>query len=925
MRPQRSRAVSDANHPAPAGTVALLFTDIDGAGALAQADSAGLQAAIPRMRAIVRDAVEGRGGTLFKVAGDGCFGAFASVAAAVSAARDAQVRLLAEAWEPSRLRVRAAIHVGAVEARDGDYFGRPLNRTARILALGHGGQILLSSAAAELAGDALVGGAALRDLGSHRLKDIEHAERLFALVAPDLPADFPPVRSPQAAPNNLPIQLTRFVGRERESRDVRARLADAHLLTLVGFGGIGKSRLALEVGAASFDRFPDGVWFVDLSPIRDPDVVADEIARAAGVVAGRGELALDATIAALHEKKTLLIVDGCEHLLQAVARAVAAILRACPHVRVVATTREALGLAGETVYDVNPFAVPPAGVCAANEARGYPAVELFVERCAAASATFTITDDNAPAVAEICRKLDGIALALELAAPKMAVLGPRALADRLNERFRLLRSGDRTEVPRRQTLRALIDWSYDLLDEDERTIFRRVCSFAGTWTLESAGAVCADDDIDSWRVFDLVSSLVSKSLVATEPGSEEQRFHILDSIAEYGREKLASSGEAERLAAGTAAYYAGLLRELERSAGGALDEEAWRRTVEPEIDNIRASVDWTVLRGNDPALGRALLTYFDWPHSVTSPSEAVRWFDAAAHAPPPFASAREEARFYRHYARLAWVVGRPIAWREETACHGLAVAQAAGDAVDIALARKYLGAAYLDGGRHEDADRVFAEALAAPGLPDAVVTDVLNHQAINDLEKGDFERSRERFAAVARRERAGSLGQGKALLNLAELAFACGDFEAARSSGRAAADILKRLRAAPLALLACNRAAYEMAADALDEARACLREALDYVRDSGQVWAVTALEHHAVYSGLAGELERALVLLGYTDHRIRSGGATRKKTERYGHARLEALLARAFGEDDMRRRLHAGSMLTHEQALALAGEIHART
>jgi predicted ATPase/class 3 adenylate cyclase len=907
--------------PPPSGTVAFLFGDVEEFAARLEAQPLETTRALARLIDLVRAAVDVRGGVLFKTVADAFYAAFASAAAAISAARDIQHAVAAEPWPAERFRVRSAVHVGSAEARDGDYFGRPLNRVSRILGVAHGGQILVSAAAAELAADALPDDVELRDLGKHRLKDLESAERLFQLVAPDLPTDFPALRSLQTTPNNLPIHLTRFIGREADLRELRGAFRKTHLLTLFGFGGIGKTRLALQLAAESLDRFPDGAWFVDLYPIGDPDVVADEAARAIGITAPRGQTSTQAIVAALRDKEALLVFDGCEHVLQACAHALDAILRACPNVRAIATSREALGIAGETIYGVDAFDVPPATVRSAREAAAYPAVQLFVERANAVSNGFTLTDDNASVIASICRRLEGIALALELAAAKTSVLTPRQLTERLGERLRVLSAGRRAVIPRQQTLRALIDWSYDLLDETERVVFRRLCGFAGSWTLDAASFVCADDAIDGWRVFETASALVAKSLVVTDAGGDTQRFHLLDSIREYGREKSIEAGEAERVSARAAQYYADFLAKLEPLAA-AYDEDAWRAAVLPEIDNVRSAIDWTLVRGHDPQLGRRLLVRFDWPQSVTTPREAIRWCDLAVAFDEPFASPDDEARLYRHYARLAWLDGRPIEWREEKARRGLALARRTDDPVAVALALKHLGGTFLDSGRHVEADAVFAEALATTGLPEKIGTSILVDRAINDLERGELTLARERFGTVVAREKVGSIGHGAALLNLAELEFATGDFEAARVSGRRAQEILGRLRAAPLALLACNRAAYEMAVDSMREARSCLREALERSRESGDAWIVTALEHHAVYCGLSGELERALRLLGYTDARVRHGGATRKRTERYGFERLEALLVAAFGEADLRRRLEDGANLAHEQALALAAEMH---
>ena len=905
----------------PNGTVVFLFTDIEGSTGRWERYPEAMEAAIHRHDAIVSATIAARGGHVFKTLGDAVYAAFSSAVDALHAAVDTQRALAAADWTAvGGLRVRVAIHVGVAESRDADYFGRPLNRTARILGAGHGGQILISSAVEVLVRDRLEDGFSLRNLGLHGLKDLEQAESIFQLVTPDLPSDFPRLHSLQYRPNNLPIQPTRFIGRARELAELRDRFKDTRLLTLLGFGGVGKSRLALQLAAESVERFTDGVWYLDLSAIANPEIVADETARTIGAPPARDENSVQTVLETLGDKTTLLVFDGCEHLLHAVAAIITAILRACPNVCIIATTRQALDVPGETIQHVDTLDVPPASVTTAEEAASYTAVQLFVERCTAISERFELNDANAAVVGEICRRLDGIALALELAAPRIAVLTPRQLADRLRERFRLLTGGRQGAVPRQQTLRALIDWSFDLLTEDERTVFRRLSIFASSWTLDAATALCADAAIDEWRTFDVCSALVAKSLVVAEPSLDVRRFRLLDSIRDYGREKLAEAGEGDLAADRLARYYVGYLSGLQPCVDGD-DEDAWRAQVEPEIDNIRKALEWSLVLGNDRHTGRALLVHFEWPQSVATPREAIAWFDLAAQGDEPFASAFDQARFSAHYARLAWLVGRPIAWREAIATKTLLAARASGEPVALALALNVLGSVHLDGGRHADADALFEEAQRLADLPPKIRKHLMRDRAINDLERGELILARERFGRVAQMERTGSIGHGVALLNLAELDFAAGDFDAARKSGRAAKEVLERLHAAPLALLACNRAAYEMAADALDDARAALREALDRSRESGQFWALTAIEHHAVFCGLIGDLETALLLLGHTDAQVKSVGGTRKCTERYGYERLARILHEAHG-DALHARLEPGAHLTRDQAFVLAETIH---
>jgi predicted ATPase len=382
---------------------------------------------------------------------------------------------------------------------------------------------VLSGAAAALVREAPPAGAALRDLGEHRLKDLAIPERVFQLVHPDLPADFPPLRTLDARPHNLPLQVTSFVGRERELAEVGRLLAAGRLATLTGPGGTGKTRLALHAAADALEGHPDGVWLAELAALADPALVPQAVAAAVGVREEPGRPLLPTLTAALAPRRVLLVLDNCEHLLDACARLVDALLRACPHVRLLCTSREALGIAGEAVWRVPSLAVPaaaaglhaPVGPDAAGLARS-AAVRLFVDRAAAVRPGFALTEENAAAVARVCARLDGIPLAIELAAARVRVLPPRQLLARLDDRFRLLTGGSRTALERHQTLQATVDWSYALLAQPERAVFARLAVFAGGWTLEAAEAVCAGDGIEAVEVLDLLTRLADRSLVVVE-------------------------------------------------------------------------------------------------------------------------------------------------------------------------------------------------------------------------------------------------------------------------------------------------------------------------------------------------------------------------------------------------------------------------
>ena len=467
----------------PSGTVTFLFTDIEGSTSLWERDRAVMAAAVARHFALLRQAITAHRGTLFKVVGDAAQAAFPTVPDAVAAALAAQWALEAEPWPAAvaPLRVRMALHTTAAEPHEDDYLAPGLNRLARLLAAAHGGQVLVSLAAQDLAREVLPPDAGLRDLGEHALRDLERPERVFQLLHTNLPAEFPPLRTLHSRPNNLPPQPTSFLGREREVAQVSALLRgdDIRLLTLTGPGGVGKTRLALQAAADLLDAFPDGGWFVDLAPLADPELVPSAIAGALGVQeAGRHDI-VTSLKAFLGRKSLLLVLDNFEHLTQA-GPVVADLLAAAPGARALVTSRSRLGLRGEHELPVPPLAVPdPARSMPPEQLSQYGAVRLFVARALEVAPDFAVTNITAPAVATICVRLDGLPLAIELAAARVKVLPPAALLGRLEKRLPLLTGGPRDLPARQQTLRNTIAWSYDLLEPSEQALFRRLAIFAG--------------------------------------------------------------------------------------------------------------------------------------------------------------------------------------------------------------------------------------------------------------------------------------------------------------------------------------------------------------------------------------------------------------------------------------------------------------
>jgi len=628
----------------------FLFTDIEGSTRLWEQHGAALGPLLAWHDALAARCVQAHRGELVKRTGDGLHAAFTDPADALQAAIDLQQGLLGPApaglalppttWP---LRVRCGLHRGPSEARDGDYYGPVLNRAARIMGVAHGGQVLLSQAVVEALPQPLPQGARTDDLGPVRLRDLARPERLHQLVHPGLPAVFPPLRSLAATPNNLPQQFNAFIGREAELAALRGLLRRARLVTLLGMGGIGKSRLSVQLGADLLDHYPDGVWLIELAPLSDERLVPQAVATVLGLREAPGQTVLAALLAHLRERRLLILLDNCEHLVPACAALARQLLQATTGVAVLATSRDALQLAGEAVFPLSPLAVPQASTAAAAAAAAsaasagpagpaataaaaataatpasaqpdataallgrHAAVQLFVDRATAASANFRLTAANAAAVAEICRRLDGIPLALELAAARTRVMPVETLAARLGERFdfALLTSRDSTLPPRQRTLRALIDWSHELLDATERAVYRRLSVFAGGCTLEAAEAVCAGNGLAEDQVLEPLAQLTSKSLVLLDTASG--RYRMLETVRRHAAERLAEAGEAEAWAGRHLAHVVALAETARAELAGP-DQARWLARLDAERDNLLAAHAWNRRSGHDDGLAVRLL------------------------------------------------------------------------------------------------------------------------------------------------------------------------------------------------------------------------------------------------------------------------------------------------------------------------------
>jgi predicted ATPase/class 3 adenylate cyclase len=581
----------------PTGTVTFLFTDLEGSTRLWEERPEAMRDALARHDELLRDVVESRGGCVVKATGDGFHAAFPTARDALGAAVAGQRGLAEAPWgSTGPLRVRMGIHTGEAQLRGGDYFGSALNRAARLTAVAHGGQIVCSQATADLVRDGLPEGVGLVDLGEHRLRDLSRAERVFQANAPGLRREFAPLVSLDAFPGNLPLQVSSFIGRERELSRIATALGEARMVTLTGVGGVGKTRLALQAAADALPRFREGTWFCELAAVRDPDGVVDALAAVFAVTPRAGRTVEESLVEFFGTKQLLLVVDNCEHLLEAVADLVELVERSCPGVVILATSREGLALDGERVLPVPSLPGPPADAGFEAVARA-EAVHLFIERARAVDPDLSLTAHNAAAVAQVCRRLDGVPLAIELAAARVAAMNPAELARGLDRRFETLAGGRRRAVQRHQTLRAAIDWSYDLLSAPEQRLLARLAVFAGGCTRAAVEGVCAGEPIDAARVFDLLSGLVVRSLVVAERDRPETRYRLLETIREYAEGRLAAHGETEALRDRHAEYYAGFACSVSAEIFGPQQAEAGRRLL-ADYENLVAALNHAIDANN---------------------------------------------------------------------------------------------------------------------------------------------------------------------------------------------------------------------------------------------------------------------------------------------------------------------------------------
>ncbi|HLV99393.1 MAG TPA: tetratricopeptide repeat protein [Ktedonobacterales bacterium] len=809
VSPLEAASQPSARSALPTGTVTLLFTDIEGSTRLLQRLGPAYAEVLGLHQEVLRTAFAAHNGVEVDTQGDAFLVAFTSAPGAVAAAAEATRDLAACAWpEGVPLRVRMGVHTGTPQLVGDHYVGLDVHRAARIAAAGHGGQVLLSQTTRDLAEHTLPEGTGLRELGAHRLKDLQQPERLYQLVLPGLPADFPPLKTLEAHPHNLPIQPTPLLDRREQVAALTARLRreEGRLVTLTGPGGIGKTRLAIQVAAELIEVFPDGVWFVRLSRLVDAGLVVPTIVQTLSLQEQGSQPLTETLRAHLSDKHLLLVLDNFERVVRA-AGDVAALLEASPGLRVLVTSRVPLHLRGEREYPLSPLPLPERDHLPPEALTQYAAVALFLERAQAAKPDFAVSAANAPAIAEICARLDGLPLAIELAAARVKVLPLEVLLSRLSRGLQVLTGGARDADERQQTMRATLAWSEGLLATEERVLFRRLAVFVGGCTLEAAETVCAAPDGAAPLGLDLLeglSTLVDHSLVGPREEGGEPRFGMLQVIREYALERLEASGEANALRRAHTQHFLALAEQARQQETGP-ETVAWRDRLEREHDNLRAALGWAQEQG-EAEIGLRLavaLTWF-WVRRGHL-REGRAWLEgllavAAGEveaARPGGGVAAVRAKALLNAGMFALTMGA-YATAQTQLEQARALAQASGDVRTARQALTNLGRVASDQGDLERAAALYTDSLAlARELGDqqeivAVLTN-LGHVA---SKQGDLERAVALYAdALARARQRGDRDQlALCLNNLGDVARRRGEVAQAEGLTREALTVYWELR-----------------------------------------------------------------------------------------------------------------------------------
>ena len=904
-------------------TLTFLFTDIEGSTALLRRlGDDGYAQVLAGHHALIRSCLAAHDGVEVDTQGDGFFAVFSSPRGCVAAVLEMQQALAAHGWPGGeQVRVRMGVHCGEAERTATGLVGLEVHRAARVAAVGYGGQVLVSETAGALVRDWLPPGAVLTDLGSHRLKDLGRPERIFQLHGPGLPAEFPPLRSlgNPALQNNLPAQLSAFVGRKREVSEVRALVQSSRLVTLTGAGGAGKTRLGLQVAAELLDGSGDGVWLAELAAVTDQDAVPTAICDALRLTVNPGRPALEALLDALALQDVLIVVDNCEHLVGGCAKTAELIVRRCPRVHLLATSREPLGIGGEVIYRVPSLSLPGPGQGGPPAPGSSDAVALFADRARANGVALSAEEQAGPVAVSVCRRLDGMPLAIELAAARLRSMSLSELHDRLDQRFRLLTGGSRTALERQQTLRATVAWSYSLLAGAERVLLGRLSVFAGGFDLDAAEAVCGSGGLDVLDVAGLLGSLVDKSLVVAEPAGTGLRYRLLETIRLFAAERLAEAGDDGEAAAVAAAHCAHFLSVAETAAAylAGPEQGSWLARLDADQANLRRAAGHAAGDPDGTAgvlrLGVALFRYW-WTQSRLQEAfgllvPVLRRPDAGAD-PALFTAALVTAVYVASFIDLATA--------RQLAGQAVQVARQLGDDRLLSRALAVLCGVHAFAGEPE-AGRPFGQESVelARRLGDDVQ---LAESLLSYLLTIDPARSGPLYAeAIACTERSGDHLVNSSLHNNAGLAaLEAGDLPAARAHLEAAAHAAQQI-GWEYAIVQANLGDVLRAEEDLDGARSAYEAVLRNGRRNGDTWNMAgALLGLACLAGDAGDWDRAAVLHGAAQaSQDRTGNPWLKLAARDRRDSLDQARAH-LGDEQLERAYAQGMTLSLDRALDLA-------